>query len=84
MGVVVAVANIKGPEDSYADLVEDVDEETLANMFSRLCNKRHLTRSDIKKHVRALLKINEWKELLAAVFDVQTETSMNNCKFQLF
>ena len=32
-----------------------------------LCNKRHLMRSDVKKNENALLKIKEWKELLAAV-----------------
>ena len=57
----------KGPKDIYADLVEDVDEETLAKQFRRLCNKRHLCRSGVNKNEHALLKIKEWKELRAKI-----------------
>ena len=57
----------KGPEDIYADLVDTHDEETLANIFRRECNKRHNKRSDVKNNEHALLKIKDWKELLAAI-----------------
>ena len=57
-----------GPEDIYADQVDEgYDEETLENIFRRECNKRHDKRHDVKKNEWQLLRIKEWKELLAKI-----------------
>ena len=60
-------------EDIYAHLVDTRDEEMLANIFRRECNKRHNKRSGVRKNDHVLLKIKEWKELLAKVIEEKPE-----------
>ena len=66
MSVVEAVVvNIQGPR-TYT-MGDTRSDKVLKKRFKKLCNKRHLKRSDVKKNEYALLKIKEWQELMAKI-----------------
>ena len=73
-----------GGDDMYADLVDDNDEETLANIFRRECNKRHSKRSDVKKNDNMLLKISKFQDLLQAAMRKNPGASVSKCRQQVF
>ena len=74
-----------GGDDMYADLKKDgVDEETLATIFRKECNKRHNKRNDVKKNDHMLLKIAQFKDLLEATMRKHPDLSQSKCRRMVF